>query len=111
MKPEKIIELTELMLQAQERYFKSGKNPALLSKAKTLEARVKKAIAKAKEETPALFVTDPHEADIPGTIETPQGGDAPILRFTPSMYAVTEQLRRLQTGKVTAVRIIIRPEE
>lgn len=111
MKPEKIIELTELMLNAQERYFKSGKNPAALTKAKTLEARVRKAIKAAKEATPALFVTDPAEADIPGTIETPQGGDQPILRFTPAMPAVVDELRRLQTGRVTAVRIIIRPEE
>ena len=110
MKPEKIVELTELMLQAQERYFKSGKNPALLTKAKTLEKRVKKAIEATKQEQPALFQPDPLEADLPGTIETGAEG-APVLRFTPSMSSVMGELRRLQTTRTTAVRIIIRVEE
>ena len=111
MKPEKIVELTELMLQAQERYFKSGKNPALLSKAKSLEARVRKAIANAKAGDPTLFQPDPMEADIPGTIEVPQGASEPMLRFTPAWPAVRAELKRLQSQRVTSVRIIIRVEE
>lgn len=58
-----------------------------------------------------LFKPDPMEADIPGTIEVPQGASEPMLRFTPALPAVRNELKRLHSQRVTSVRIIIRVEE
>ena len=112
MKPEKIVELTELMLNAQERYFKSGKNPQMLYDAKRLEERVRKAIARAKEENPMLFQTDPQEVDIPGVIVSlPNTPGTPRLTFSLPPEQVDGRLRGLWNGKSTPVRIIVRLEE
>lgn len=112
MKPEKIVELTEQMLNAQERYFKSGKNPQMLYEAKRLEDRVRKAITKAKDDNPMLFTPDPQEVDIPGTIgQRPQDAGTPQLVFSLPTKDVEARLRTLWNGKITPVRIIVRIEE
>lgn len=113
MKTEKIIELVDLMMTAQERYFKSGKNPALLGRAKSLEGRVRRAIRGAKEENPQLFQPEPLHIDFPGKIFCANNG-APGLSFEiskPQLDRYLETMRRAAGKKELPVRVIISPEE
>lgn len=111
MKPEKIVELTDIMMQAQQRYFKS-KSPEALTHAKNLERRVRDAIAGAKRQNPSLFQPDPLEADIPGVIDSVGGSQQVMVKFLQPWPEVANKLKALSAGRYsTPVRIIVRLEE
>lgn len=111
MKPEKIVELTDIMMQAQQRYFKS-KSPEALAHAKNLERRVRDAIAGAKRQNTSLFQPDPLEVDIPGVIDSTDGAHQVTLKCLQPWPEIASKLKALSGGRAgTPVRIIVRLEE